>query len=33
MATLGWKPKTTLLEGIKQTYEAARTQLEALTTR
>jgi len=33
MATLGWKPRTNLLEGIKQTYEAARSQLEALTTR
>src|SRR5579859_4117010 len=33
MATLGWKPKTTLVEGIKQTYEAARPQLEALTAR
>ena len=33
IATLGWKPRTTLVEGIKQTYEAARPQLEALTTR
>jgi GDP-L-fucose synthase len=33
MATLGWKPRTTLVDGIKQTYEAARPQLEALTTR
>jgi GDP-L-fucose synthase len=33
MATLGWKPRTKLVEGIKQTYEAARPQLEALTTR
>ena len=32
-ATLGWQPRTKLLEGIKQTYEAARPQLEALTTR
>jgi GDP-L-fucose synthase len=27
---LGWKPKTTLTEGISLTYEAARPQLEAL---
>ena len=27
MATLGWKPRTTLVDGIKQTYEAARPQL------
>jgi GDP-L-fucose synthase len=33
MATLGWTPKTNLVQGIKQTYEAARPQLEALTTR
>jgi GDP-L-fucose synthase len=33
MAELGWKPKTTLAEGIKQTYEAARPQLEALLAR
>jgi GDP-L-fucose synthase len=30
---LGWKPRTTLLEGINQTYEAARPQLEALPAR
>ena len=30
MAELGWKPQTKLVEGIKQTYEAARPQLEAL---
>jgi len=33
MAALGWNPRTKLVEGIKQTYEAARPQLEALTTR
>ena len=30
---LGWKPKTTLAQGISLTYESARPQLEALTTR
>jgi GDP-L-fucose synthase len=30
---LGWQPKTTLAEGITLTYEAARPQLEALSTR
>jgi GDP-L-fucose synthase len=30
---LGWKPKTTLAQGIALTYEAARPQLEALTAR
>jgi GDP-L-fucose synthase len=30
---LGWKPKTTLAEGITLTYEAARPQLEAVTAR
>ena len=30
---LGWKPRTTLAEGIALTYEAARPQLEAVTTR
>jgi GDP-L-fucose synthase len=29
---LGWQPKTTLAQGIALTYEAARPQLEALTT-
>jgi GDP-L-fucose synthase len=33
MAKLGWTPRTNLAQGIKQTYEAARPQLEALTTR
>ena len=33
MKTLGWKPKTTLAEGIALTYEAARPQLEALPAR
>ena len=33
MAKLGWKPRTNLAQGIKLTYEAARPQLEALTTR
>jgi GDP-L-fucose synthase len=33
IADLGWKPKTTLAEGIHQTYEAARPQLEALPAR
>lgn len=28
---LGWKPKTTLAQGITRTYESARPQLEALT--
>jgi GDP-L-fucose synthase len=30
---LGWKPRTSLAEGIALTYEAARPQLETLTTR
>jgi GDP-L-fucose synthase len=30
---LGWRPRTTLAEGIALTYEAARSQLEALKTR
>src|SRR6202522_4892151 len=30
---LGWKPRTTLAEGIALTYEAVRPQLEALSTR
>ena len=30
---LGWRPRTTLAEGIALTYEAARPQLEALSTR
>jgi GDP-L-fucose synthase len=29
---LGWRPKTSLAEGISLTYESARLQLEALTT-
>lgn len=33
MHQLGWKPKTTLVEGIALTYQAARSQLEALTAR
>ena len=33
MLNLGWKPRTSLAEGIVLTYEAARPQLEALTTR
>ena len=33
MLNLGWKPRTSLAEGIALTYEAARPQLEALTTR
>ncbi len=33
MINLGWKPRTSLAEGIALTYEAARPQLEALTTR
>jgi GDP-L-fucose synthase len=33
ISELGWKPRTTLAEGIKQTYEAARPQLEALLAR
>ncbi len=33
MTKLGWTPRTNLAQGIKQTYEAARPQLEALTTR
>ena len=33
MMSLGWKPRTTLAEGIALTYEAARSQLEALTAR
>jgi len=33
MRNLGWTPKTTLTEGIARTYEAARPQLEAVTTR
>jgi len=32
MLNLGWTPRTTLAEGIALTYEAARPQLEALTT-
>jgi GDP-L-fucose synthase len=32
MQALGWQPRTTLSEGIALTYEAARPQLEALTT-
>jgi GDP-L-fucose synthase len=32
IAKLGWKPRTNLAQGIKQAYEAARPQLEALTT-
>ena len=32
MAKLGWQPRTNLAEGITLTYEAARPQLEALTT-
>jgi GDP-L-fucose synthase len=32
MQDLGWKPRTSLAEGIALTYEAARPQLEALTT-
>jgi nucleoside-diphosphate-sugar epimerase len=31
MLNLGWRPRTTLAEGISLTYEAARPQLEALT--
>ena len=30
---LGWRPKTTLAEGIARTWESAKSQLEALTTR
>jgi GDP-L-fucose synthase len=30
---LGWKPRTSLAEGIALTYESARPQLEAMTTR
>ncbi len=30
---LGWKPKTTLAQGIVRTYESARPQLEGVTTR
>jgi GDP-L-fucose synthase len=33
MRNLGWAPTTTLAEGIARTYEAARPQLEAVTTR
>jgi GDP-L-fucose synthase len=33
MHQLGWQPKTSLVEGIALTYEAARPQLEALTAR
>jgi GDP-L-fucose synthase len=33
MQKLGWQPRTSLIEGIALTYEAARPQLEALTTR
>jgi GDP-L-fucose synthase len=33
MKKLGWQPRTTLAEGIALTYEAARPQLEALSTR
>jgi GDP-L-fucose synthase len=33
MTTLGWKPRTTLTEGIALTYETARPQLEALSAR
>jgi GDP-L-fucose synthase len=32
MQALGWQPRTTLSRGIALTYEAARPQLEALTT-
>ncbi len=32
MRSLGWAPRTTLAQGISLTYEAARPQLEALTT-
>jgi GDP-L-fucose synthase len=32
MQALGWQPRTTLSQGIALTYEAARPQLEALTT-
>jgi GDP-L-fucose synthase len=32
MLNLGWTPRTTLAQGIALTYEAARPQLEALTT-
>jgi GDP-L-fucose synthase len=32
MLNLGWTPRTTLAEGIALTYEAARPQLEAVTT-
>jgi GDP-L-fucose synthase len=32
MQALGWQPRTTLSQGIGLTYEAARPQLEALTT-
>jgi GDP-L-fucose synthase len=32
MQALGWQPRTTLSQGITLTYEAARPQLEALTT-
>jgi GDP-L-fucose synthase len=30
---LGWKPSTSLAEGIALTYESARPQLEAVSTR
>ena len=33
MSELGWQPKTSLVEGISLTYEAARSQLEAVTAR
>ena len=33
MHQLGWQPKTSLVKGIALTYEAARPQLEALSTR
>jgi GDP-L-fucose synthase len=33
MHHLGWRPRTTLTEGIALTYESARPQLETLTTR
>ncbi len=33
MHQLGWQPKTTLVEGIALTYQAARPQLEAMLTR
>jgi GDP-L-fucose synthase len=33
MKKLGWQPKTSLADGIALTYEAARSQLEALPAR